>query len=184
MARTVPVFLVLASDVNSPLTKLAVLRSGGVGLTFPSDPLLALWWIDLSLDPSVGAFAGAAPVRRREEADGDRDSSVEVQIDFCSVQENSSRMPFDVPKGRQEGVSCFFGVKEGEGRERMCYASWLVFPIEKRREGLRWRGEGERLSWVCERSETWRRLNGLMWKNGGEKREESVESQPDKLMVC
>ena len=26
----------------------------------------------------------------------------------------SSRMPFDVPKGRQEGVSCFFGVKEGE----------------------------------------------------------------------
>ena len=23
-------------------------------------------------------------------------------------------MPFDVPKGRQEGVSCFFGVKEGE----------------------------------------------------------------------
>jgi hypothetical protein len=28
------------------------------------------------------------------------------------------------------------------------------------------------------------RLNSLMWKNGGEKREESVESQPDKLMVC
>lgn len=42
-------------------------------------------------------------------------------------------MPFDVPKGRQEGVSCFFGVKEGEWRERMDYASLLVFPIEGKR---------------------------------------------------
>jgi hypothetical protein len=38
-------------------------------------------------------------------------------------ERNSSRMPFDVPKGRQEGVSCFFGEKEGEGRERR----WLRF---------------------------------------------------------
>jgi hypothetical protein len=27
-------------------------------------------------------------------------------------------------------------------------------------------------------------LNGLMWRNGRERRGESVESQPDKSMVC
>jgi hypothetical protein len=83
---------------------------------------------------SLGGFDGAAPVRGREEAEGDRDTSVEVQIDFFSAQENSSRMPFDVPKGRQEGVSCFFWKKKGEWKERIDYASGLVFPMERRRE--------------------------------------------------
>lgn len=57
-----------------------------------------------------------APVRRREDAEGDRYAGVKVQVDDCSG-EISSRMPFDAPKGRQEGVSCFL-VKKGEGRER------------------------------------------------------------------
>jgi hypothetical protein len=82
-------------------------------VTFPSDALLSLRKVDLSLDVSLGGcFCGVAPVRRREDAEGNRDSGVKVQVDDLSVRELSSRMPFDVPKGRQEGVSCFLG----EGR--------------------------------------------------------------------
>jgi hypothetical protein len=55
-------------------------------LTVPSDALLALWKVELTLDVSLCGFDGAAPVRRREKAEGDRDAGVEVQIDFCSVQ--------------------------------------------------------------------------------------------------
>lgn len=69
-----------------------------------------------------GGLDGPAPVGRREEAEGDRNAGVEVQIDFGSGQENSSRMPFDVPKGRQEGVSCFFGRKK-----RREESVWLRF---------------------------------------------------------
>jgi len=88
-------------------------------VTFPSDALLSLWEFDLSLD--MGFFGGVrdvAPVRRREDAEWDRDLGVKVQIDDLSGRENSSRMPFDGPKGRQEGVSCFLG-ERSEGRERL-----------------------------------------------------------------
>jgi len=76
--------------------------------TFPSDALLC-WKLDFTLDVSLGGCDFfVAPVRRREDAKGDRNACVKVQVDDSSG-EISSRMPFDVPKGRQEGVSCFWG---------------------------------------------------------------------------
>jgi len=76
-------------------------------VTFPSGALLFLREIDLSFYMGLSScFNGVAPVRRREDAEGNRDSGVKVQVDDLS-SENTSRMPFDLPKGRQEGVSCF-----------------------------------------------------------------------------
>jgi len=83
-------------------------------LTFPSDALRSLWQLDLTLDVCSSYSFGVVPVRRREKADGDRDTGVKVQIDDLGCRRTSSRMPFDEPKGRQEGVSCFFWGKEGE----------------------------------------------------------------------
>lgn len=109
-ARTVVSFF-LACDVDYFLLLEFLLvpgRKSGSGrvFTFPSDALLG-WKLDFTLDVSLGScYFFVAPVRRREDAEGDRDACVKVQVDDLSG-ENSSRMPFDVPKGRQEGVSCF-----------------------------------------------------------------------------
>lgn len=120
-ARTV-VTILLTSYMNLFLHKLVVAgrKIGRDGETFPSDALLSLWKVDFTLDMGAGGLVDlcVAPVRRREDAEGNGNSGVKVQIDDSSAQENTSRMPFDVPKGRQEGVSCFFLVKEGEGRRR------------------------------------------------------------------
>jgi hypothetical protein len=82
-------------------------------VTFPSGALVGLGKTNLSLNMGLcGAATGVAPVRRRENAEGNRYSGVKVQVDDSSGRENPSRMPFDVPKGRQEGDSCFSGEKE------------------------------------------------------------------------
>jgi hypothetical protein len=55
-------------------------------------------------------------------------------------------MPFEDSKGRQEGVSCFFGVKEGELKRARRTLLVLVFPLWKR--GRRRRGgEVYRTDW-------------------------------------
>jgi len=67
---------------------------GGEGrlliLSFPSDALLLVWEVDLTLDVSRlgGLFNGVVPVRRREDAEGDRDAGVKVQVDDLQVLEN------------------------------------------------------------------------------------------------
>jgi len=49
---------------------------------------LLSWQIEFSLDVSFGgSLGGVAPVRRREETERDRNSSVKVQIDDFSVRE-------------------------------------------------------------------------------------------------
>jgi len=116
-ARTVVTFL-FTSYVDFFLAKVVAGRRK-VGferriLTFPSDALRSLWQLDLTLDVCSSYSFGVVPVRRREKADGDRDTGVKVQIDDLGCRRTSSRMPFDEPKGRQEGVSCFFWGKEGE----------------------------------------------------------------------
>lgn len=59
-------------------------------LVFPSNALLTLRVVELFLDTSLGdsllILLGVAPVRRREDAEGDRDSGVKVQIDELIVQ--------------------------------------------------------------------------------------------------
>ena len=66
---------------------------GGEGrllvLSFPSDALLLVWKVDLTLDVSrLGLLDGVVPVRRREDAEGDRDAGVKVQVDDLQVLEN------------------------------------------------------------------------------------------------
>jgi hypothetical protein len=87
-ARTV-VTILLTSYMNFFLAKLLVSgrETGRDGVTFPSDALLSVWKADLSLE--VCRFGGdfcVAPVRRREDAEGNRNSGVKVQIDDLSVQ--------------------------------------------------------------------------------------------------
>lgn len=55
-------------------------REGRV-VFLPSDAVLS-WKLDFALDVSLGGcLFGVAPVRRRKEAEGDRDSGVKVQVD-------------------------------------------------------------------------------------------------------
>jgi hypothetical protein len=86
------VTILFAGDVNFFLAELVVTRrkSGRErGVFFlPSDALLSLWEVDLSFDVSLGGcFGGVAPVRRREDAERDRNSGVKVQVDDFSMQE-------------------------------------------------------------------------------------------------
>ena len=88
-ARTV-VTILLTSYMNVFLTKLLVSwrEIGRDGVTFPSDALLSLWEVDLTLNMCCFGFvdSGVAPVRRREDAEGNGDSGVKVQIADLSVQ--------------------------------------------------------------------------------------------------
>jgi len=61
-----------------------------------------LWKVDLSLDVGFGGGFGfyVAPVRRRENAKGDRNTSVKVQIDDVSVRETFFSKTFQT--GRKE----------------------------------------------------------------------------------
>jgi hypothetical protein len=57
-------------------------------VTFPSGALL--FWREIDLTLSMGfscCFNGVAPVRRREDAEGNRDSGVKVQVDDLSGRE-------------------------------------------------------------------------------------------------
>jgi len=112
-ARTVvSVFLTDMDLFLSELGFLFVREGGGERrvLPFPSDALLCLGKIDFGLDVSLSDMLlllccyGAVPVRRREKAEGDRNSCVKVQVDDLRC-ENSSRMPFDVPKGITRRIS-------------------------------------------------------------------------------
>jgi len=107
---------VFLADMDLFLTELRFLFMREVGgerrvLPFPSDALLCLGEIELCLDVSLSDMLllllccyGAVPVRRREKAEGDRNSCVKVQVDDLRC-ENSSRMPFDVPKGITRRIS-------------------------------------------------------------------------------
>lgn len=57
-------------------------------LSFPSDALLFVWKLDFTLDMGLlSGLNGVAPVRRREDAEGDRDAGVKVQVDDLEVRE-------------------------------------------------------------------------------------------------
>jgi hypothetical protein len=49
------------------------------------------------------------------------------RLTTVQCRRSSSRMPFEDSKGRQEGVSCFFGVKEGELKRARRTLLVLVF---------------------------------------------------------
>lgn len=92
-------------------------REGGVlgFVTFPSDAL-----VSLSFYSDLGCCffsSSVVPVRRRKDAERDRDSGVKVQID--GEGEAWSRMPFEPLRERIErktrGDSCFF--EGGRGRK-------------------------------------------------------------------
>lgn len=85
---------------------------------FPSDARVC-WELDLTLDVSRlggGCSYFVVPVRRGEDAKGDRDAGVKVQVDDLSG-ENSSRMPFDVRERKTRRGLLLLG-KEGR-RERV-----------------------------------------------------------------
>lgn len=90
--------VLFAGDVNFFLSILLVAFAGawrelgGEGrrllLSFPSDALLFVWELDFTLDMSLlSGLNGVAPVRRREDAEGDRDAGVKVQVDDLEVRE-------------------------------------------------------------------------------------------------
>lgn len=57
---------------------------------------------------------GVAPVRRREEAEGDRDTGVEVQIDSCSVREKLFSNAFRrAERKTRRGLLLLLGRKKG-----------------------------------------------------------------------
>jgi hypothetical protein len=114
-ARTVLILWASNADLLSakgflPRWKVYVVR----GLIFPSDALLGE--VDLSLDVSLGCGCcfGVAPVRRREEAEGDRDSGVKVQIDDLSVRENLFSNAFRRNERKTRRGLLLLWVKEGE----------------------------------------------------------------------
>lgn len=77
--------ILFTGDMNLFLLVLARTRrkvGGDRGvLTFPSDALLSVGKIDLSLDVSLGdLFLCVAPVRRREDAEGNGNAGVKVQV--------------------------------------------------------------------------------------------------------
>lgn len=95
-ARTV-VTILFTSDVNFFL--LVVLAAGtgtrrkagfeGGMFPFPSDALLSLWKVDLTLDVSLGGgLYGVASIRRRKDAEGNRNSGVKVQVADLNLREN------------------------------------------------------------------------------------------------
>jgi hypothetical protein len=106
----------LAGDVDLLFDLLVFLSGGqretgrvGIDLVLPSDAMVCREF-DFTLDVSLGGcLCGVAPVRRRKEAEGDRDSGVKVQVDDSSVREAHFSNAFRGTKGRQEGISCFCG---------------------------------------------------------------------------
>jgi hypothetical protein len=85
-----PAISVAARTVSDLL--LGVVLLSGVGdegvVIVPSGAVLREF--DLTLDVSSGGFDGVVPVRRREDAEGDRDSGVKVQIECLSEREHFS----------------------------------------------------------------------------------------------
>jgi hypothetical protein len=62
-----------------------------------------------------GCFGGVAPVRRREDAERDRNSGVKVQIDDFSGQEIVFSNAFrGFERKTRRGLLLLWGVKEGE----------------------------------------------------------------------
>jgi hypothetical protein len=80
-------------------TFLAVGKSGGEGrvaclVTFPSDARSSRRKVGFSFYSDLSSvFDSVAPVRRREDTEGNRDSGVKVQID--GLEGVFSRMPFE-----------------------------------------------------------------------------------------
>lgn len=80
------VTVLLSGDMNLLAVLLfARIEVGGEGSRFklvcPSDALRFLWKMDLTLDVGLlDALNGVAPVRRREDAEGDRYAGVKVQV--------------------------------------------------------------------------------------------------------
>ena len=90
-ARTA-VTIFFTSDADLLLSVALILRRKVDGvrrlITFPSGALLLVRKLDLSFYEGFGSsFSGVAPVRRREDAKGDRDSGFKVQVDYLSVRE-------------------------------------------------------------------------------------------------
>jgi len=116
-ARTVATIF-FPGDVDFFLPLVVARSPGGKRriLTFPSDALLSLRKVNLSLDVSLGDCLGVVPVRRREDADWNRYSGVKVQVDECSVRELFSNAFRRAERKTRRGLLLL--VKEGEGRER------------------------------------------------------------------
>lgn len=85
------VLIFLASDVDFLLRVFLLVPRWKSGrerrvFTFPSDALLS-WKLDFTLDVSLGScYFFVAPVRRREDAEGDRNACVKVQIDDVTAR--------------------------------------------------------------------------------------------------
>jgi hypothetical protein len=96
-------------------------------MTFPSG--LLGWEFNLKLFVSLGGGLNVrlfVLVRRGEDAKGDGDAGLKVQIGDLSARESSPRQPF-VMKGRQEEFSCsFWGLKEEKGGEAADDARFLT----------------------------------------------------------
>jgi hypothetical protein len=123
-ARTV-VTILFTSDVDLFLLVLLAGTRRKVGgdrrvLTFPSDALLSVGKIDLALDVSLfdGFLSGAVLVGRREDAEGNGNAGVKVQVADLEVRENVFS-----PLRRQEGISCFL-VERRRGK-RACLTTLL-----------------------------------------------------------
>jgi hypothetical protein len=87
-------------------------------VTFPSGALLFWRETDLSFYMGLSScFNGVAPVRRREDAEGDRDSGVKVQVDDLSGREHFSNA-FRLAERKTRRDLLLLG-EEGKGRERV-----------------------------------------------------------------
>jgi hypothetical protein len=113
----------LTSDVNLFLAEFfagAWREVGGEGrlliVSFPSDALLFVWEIDFTLDVSRlgGLFNGVVPVRRREDAEGDRDAGVKVQVDDLEVLREQLLECLSTDRKEDKKGSLASWVKEGE----------------------------------------------------------------------
>jgi len=118
------VTLLFTSDVDYLFSlESVVARRGKVGsvrrvLTVPSDARWGLGKLDFTLDVSLsGRLLLVAPVRRWENAEGDRYSGVKVQIDDLSRRELFSNAFRRAERKTRRGLLLL--VKEGEGRERL-----------------------------------------------------------------
>jgi hypothetical protein len=86
-------------------------------LTVPSDARWALGELEFTLDVSLGGrLLLVAPVRRWENAEGDRNAGVKVQIDDLSGRELFSNAFRRAERKTRRGLLLL--LKEGEGRER------------------------------------------------------------------
>jgi hypothetical protein len=117
------VSIFLASDVYLFLAEFfagAWREVGGEGrlliLSFPSDAVLLAWEMDLTLDMSrLGGFLnGVAPVRRREDAEGDRDAGVKVQVDGLLCARERLLECLSTKRKEHKKGSLASWVKEGE----------------------------------------------------------------------